>query len=222
MLAFVVARSRLAASFVRTVEGTVIRVHPAGVTARLQACQNGCMKSDYRQDRSPMKPGTGFLLAITVLLLAAAGCKESVIDLTGKWKVTTLNATVQQVAEGTTAVTGPEGSNLQTLHQGSKLQTVREETLDLRMEGGKLAGTVGRLGKVNGKAVVREQPIEATTFQGNEISFVVTFPPSAGQGPGATTKYQGTFSGGKMRGTLESEWMGVTIKRDWEANRVTE
>lgn len=169
-----------------------------------------------------MNSSTGILLAIMVLLLAATGCKESVVDPTGTWKVTTFNGTVQQVAEGTTAVTGAEGSNLQTLRQGSKLQALREETLKLRLEGGKLAGTVSKVSKINGKAVVREQPIEAANFQGNEISFVVTFPPSAGQGPGATTKYQGMFSGGKMRGTLESEWMGVIIKRDWEASRVTE
>ncbi len=97
-----------------------------------------------------------------------------------------------------------------------------ERTLKLKLEGGKLTGTIDGRSEVNGKVKMFEWPIKDTKLQGNDISFTVTHAPTVGNGPDSTTVYEGRITGNTMKGTAEMEWMGHTNKRSFEARRVNE
>jgi hypothetical protein len=124
---------------------------------------------------------------------ATAG-EPTAINPTGTWKVTTS--------------TGQ-----------AKSKPGSERTLKLKLEGGKLTGTLSKTSRVNGETIVKERVIEGATLRGNEIAFTVTFPVEAGDGPDVTTQYRGQMNGDTIKGKLETEWMGHIIKRDWEAKR---
>jgi hypothetical protein len=96
------------------------------------------------------------------------------------------------------------------------------QTLTLKLDGGKLTGTLTYNSSpiVNGKVRVSEKPITEAKIQGDEISFHFTHPPSAGNGPNPTYDYQGKLSGDTIKGTCTMEWMGNTRTRDWAATRV--
>jgi hypothetical protein len=149
--------------------------------------------------RSRIWLATAALTAATVVwsLNEGMAADKAAIDPTGTWKVTTFN-----------------------LQTNSK--TGSEETLKLKLEGGKLSGTITHRSNSNGKEIIRESPIKETKFQGGEISFTVSHPPHVGAGPDVTKSYQGKISGEVIKGKLESEWSGATIARNWEAKRVKE
>jgi hypothetical protein len=98
------------------------------------------------------------------------------------------------------------------------------QTLKLKLNGGTLTGTLSYASSptVNGKSRVSELPITEAKLQGSEISFNFTHPPSAGNGPNAIYSYQGKISGDTIKGTFTREWMGQTITRSWEAERLKE
>jgi hypothetical protein len=139
-------------------------------------------------------------LAVALALIAwplgkAAAADTNAVNPSGTWKVTTVPGT-------------------------AKDKPGAARTLKLTSEGGKLSGTLTKVSLVNGKSIVKERPIQDAKLQGTNISFSVTFPVEAGEGPDVTTRYQGKISGDTMSGKLESEWMGQTMaKRDWEAKR---
>jgi len=85
----------------------------------------------------------------------------------------------------------------------------REQTLNLKLEGDKLTGTM--LGRDN-----QEIPIEDATFKDGTVSFKVT---RERDGQKFTIKYQGKVSGDTIKGTSEFERDGQTQSRDWEAKR---
>ena len=83
-----------------------------------------------------------------------------------------------------------------------------ETTLKLKVDGGKLSGTVARAGG-------NETAIEDAKLAGDEISFSVS---RERNGQKTTTKYSGKISGDSIKGKSESP-RGA---RDWEAKRSTE
>ncbi len=95
-----------------------------------------------------------------------------------------------------------------------------ERTLKLKLEDGKLAGTIDGRSEINGKVKTFEWAIKDTKLAGTTISFTVTHPPTYGNGPDSTTTYEGKITGDTMKGTAETEWNGNTLKRDFEARRV--
>ena len=133
-----------------------------------------------------------FLLSLT----AGIAAEKSAIDPTGAWKIATIN---------------PE-----TNGKGF------EAPMTLRLEGGKLTGSITHKSNVNGKTRITERMLKDTKLLGDSISFTVSFPPVAGQGPEVTQTYQGKITGDAMKGKLETEWNGKTFARDWEARRVKE
>ena len=138
-------------------------------------------------------------LAIAGLgLLTASGADKASADPTGAWKVTvsTTNAQARPTPQ----------------------------TLKLKLDGGKLTGTLtyNSSATVNGKARVSESPITEAKLQVNELSFNFTHPPSVGNGPNANYTYQGKISGNTIKGTFTMEWMGNSRTRGWQAERVKE
>ncbi len=129
----------------------------------------------------------------SALLMAA---DKSVVDPTGTWKLATISS--QTKAKNT------------------------ERTLTLKLEGGKLTGTIDGRSNVNGKVKVFEWALKDTKLQGNTICFTETHPPTVANGPDATTMYEGTITGDTMKGPVETEWSAHTNKRDFEARRVRE
>ncbi len=121
---------------------------------------------------------------------------SSVGDPTGTWKLATINS--------------------QTKAKNA------ERTLKLKLEGGKLSGTIDGRSDINGKVKIFEWPLKDAKLQGNDISFTVTHAPTLGNGPDSTTVYEGKISGDTMKGTAETEWYGHTNKRAFEARRVRE
>ncbi len=86
---------------------------------------------------------------------------------------------------------------------------VREATLRLKLEGGKLTGALlGRGG--------RETAIQDAEYRNGEVSFTVS---RERNGQTFTTKYKGKVSGDTIKGTMESERNGQTRTRDWSAKR---
>ena len=120
--------------------------------------------------------------------------EKSAVDPTGTWKLATINAETKAKSP--------------------------ERTLKLKLEGGKLTGTIDGRSSINGKVKLFEWPIKDTKLQGNDIAFTVTHAPVAGTGPDSTTTYEGRITGDAMKGTAETEWSGNTIKRDFEARRI--
>jgi hypothetical protein len=135
----------------------------------------------------------------TALLFMAATCPvqagEPAVNPTGTWKVTT-------------------STNLQARSAA--------QTLKLKLDGSTLTGTLtyNSSPTVNGKASVSELPITEAKLQGDEISFNFTHPPASGNGPNATYSYQGKISGDTIKGTFNTEWMGQSRTKDWEAERL--
>ena len=129
-------------------------------------------------------------------LLPAAGADNSTADPNGTWKVTVTSTNTQ--ARPT------------------------PQTLKLKLDGGKLTGTLtyNSSAVINGKARVSEAPITEAKLQGNEISFNFTHAPSVGNGPNANYSYQGKINGDTIKGTFTMEWMGNSRTRGWEAERV--
>jgi hypothetical protein len=138
-------------------------------------------------------------LTLAALILASnsslAADKVSV-DPTGTWKLVTINP--------------------QTKAKSA------EHTLNLKLEGGKLTGTMEGRRDINGKVKIFEWAIKDTKLQGNDIAFNVTQAPVFGQGPDSTTTYEGKVAGKTMAGKSETEWSGNVMKRDFEARRVKE
>ena len=123
----------------------------------------------------------------------STAAEKSAIDPTGIWKVSKFN---------------PETKS-----------KVSEQTLKLKLDGGKLSGTITGRSSNNGKVRIFEWTIKDTKLQGSDITFVVTHAPVTGSGPDSTTTYVGTITGDSMKGKMEMEWNGQTFKREWEARR---
>ncbi len=87
----------------------------------------------------------------------------------------------------------------------------REVTLKLKLDGGKLTGTI------SGRTADTE--ISDGTFKDGEIAFSVT---RERNGNKFTTKYSGKLSGDTIKGKAESERNGQTTSRDWDATRAKE
>ena len=83
-----------------------------------------------------------------------------------------------------------------------------DQTLKLKLDDGKLTGTLS-LGKLEAK-------IEDGTFKDGQVAFTVV---RDRKGEKATTKYSGKLSGDTIKGTVESNFGGKSLKRDWEAKR---
>ncbi len=149
-----------------------------------------------------MKTQNRISLVTTALTCAALLCStpiaraadKAAIDPTGTWKLATINS--QTKAKGT------------------------ESTLKLKLERGKLTGTIDSRSQVNGKVKLFEWALKDTRLQGNTISFTVTHPPTVGTGPDSTTVYEGKLTGDSIKGTAVTEWSGNTFKREFEAQRV--
>ena len=88
--------------------------------------------------------------------------------------------------------------------QGNK----REQTMKLKLDGGKLTGTIQRKDQ--------EVPIEDATFKNGEISFKVT---RERDGQKFVTKYSGKLTGDTIKGKIEMNIMGEDRSMDWEAKR---
>ncbi len=121
---------------------------------------------------------------------------KGAIDPTGTWKLSTINSQTKAKSP--------------------------ERTLKLKLERGKLTGTIDGRSEINGKVKMFEWPIKDTKLQGNDISFTVTHAPTLGKGPDSTTVYDGKITGDVMKGTAETEWNGNTNRRGFEARRVKE
>jgi hypothetical protein len=118
--------------------------------------------------------------------------------------------------------TDPSGTwKLVTINPQTKAKSP-EHTLKLKLDSGKLTGTLEGRSEINGKVKLFEWAIKDTKVQGNDISFTVTHPPTYGNGPDSTTTYEGKFTGATMNGKCETEWSGNVMKRDFEAHRVRE
>ena len=146
--------------------------------------------------KSKMGNGVSMLVLSLVLtgltLRAVAGDDRSAASLAGTWQVTVTS------------------TNSQAHH---------EQTLKLKLDGGSLTGTLSHASTVNGKSRVFEYPIGNVKLQGSEISFSFTHRVEAGRGPDVKSSYQGRISTNRIIGTLQDEWMGHAITRDWEAAR---
>lgn len=85
----------------------------------------------------------------------------------------------------------------------------REVSLRLKLEGGKLTGTMP--GRNN-----TETAIEEGTFEGGKISFKVT---RERNGQKNTSTYTGELKDDTIKGKIEGERNGEKFSRDWEAKR---
>ena len=85
----------------------------------------------------------------------------------------------------------------------------REGTCKLKLEDGKLTGTV--LGR-NGQ----ETPIEDGKYKNGEVSFKVV---RERDGQKFTVKYHGKVSGDSLKGQIEFEREGNSQSMDWDAKR---
>lgn len=151
-----------------------------------------------------MKPQNRISLSAVTMTLAALvwsstlvmAAEKAMIDPTGTWKLVTISSQ-------------------------TKAKSL-ERTLKLKLDGGKLTGTIDGRSEINGKVKIFEWALKDTKLQGNAISFTVTHPPTLGKGPDSTTVYEGKITSDTMKGTAETEWSGNTNKRDFEARRVKE
>jgi hypothetical protein len=114
------------------------------------------------------------------MLLCLAGLTRAADDPTGTWK-------------------------WETEVNGQK----RETTLKLKLDGGKLTGTV--LGRNN-----QETAIEEATFKDGSVTFKVT---RDRNGVKTTRKYTGKLDGDTIKGKIEFERDNQPQTMDWEAKR---
>jgi hypothetical protein len=85
----------------------------------------------------------------------------------------------------------------------------RESTLKLKLDGGKLTGTVtGRMGQ--------EMAIQDGKYEKGEVSFNVV---REANGQKFTLKYHGKLTGDEIKGQMEFERAGDSQSIDWEAKR---
>jgi hypothetical protein len=85
----------------------------------------------------------------------------------------------------------------------------RESTLKLKLDGGKLTGSVtGRMGQ--------EMPIQDGKYEKGEVSFNVV---REANGQKFTLKYHGKVTGDEIKGQMEFEREGNSQSIDWEAKR---
>lgn len=142
--------------------------------------------------------GTAALIAAAFLWSSSlsVAADKGAINPTGTWKIATINSETKA--------------------------RNRERTMKLKLERGKLTGTIDGRSEINGKVKIFEWPIKDTKLNGNDIAFTLTHAPTVGNGPDSTTVYQGKISGDSIKGTAETEWNGYTHKRDFEARRVKE
>ena len=142
------------------------------------------------------------IVPVLVGLLAVTGltlsAEDTAVNPTGTWELKTLNASNQPPS-----------------------------FLKLRLEGGKLTGTLSR----NAGAKVEQLPLEDAQLKGSEISFAVHvyalhYENNVLQ-PTDTNKvthsmYQGQISGDTIKGKVEKKsWREETSRTvDWEAKRV--
>lgn len=140
-------------------------------------------------------------LALTGLTFrAGAQDKEPAVNPTGTWKSITLGATGQVAAS---------------------------QTLKLKVEGGKLAGTLSR----QAGSKVEQLPLQDAKLNGSDISFAthnyaVSYENNVLQPTDTNkwshSKYQGTISGDTIKGKIErNSWNAENSRTlDWEARRV--
>ena len=121
-------------------------------------------------------------LAVCLMLAfaAAATAQDKKVDPTGTWKW---------------SFTGQNGQ-------------ARETTLNLKLDGEKLTGTISGRGG--------ETAIEEAKLKGEDISFQVT---RENNGNKMTIKYNGKISGDTIKGKTETQRDGEPRSRDWEAKR---
>ena len=89
-----------------------------------------------------------------------------------------------------------------------------EQTMKLKLDDGKLTGTVTGGGK---KAT--DTKIEDGTFKDGELSFTVT---RERGGNKIVSKYTGKVSDDTIKGSITTDFNGKENKQDWEAKRVKE
>jgi hypothetical protein len=90
-----------------------------------------------------------------------------------------------------------------------------QQTLKIRLEGGRLAGTLS----YTANSRVDERVLEDVKLQGDELFFTVSIPPAAGSGATTTRRYQGKITGDTIKGKCDVKWAGEPYTRDWEAKR---
>ena len=108
----------------------------------------------------PMKPQNKIRSATAVLAIVAfvwlanlaMAADKGGVDPTGTWKLTSINAE--------TKAKGPE------------------RTMKLKLEGGKVTGTIANRSEVNGKVKVLQWPVIDIKVQGANISFTISHPPT--------------------------------------------
>jgi hypothetical protein len=139
-------------------------------------------------------------LALTSLALrAGAQDKGSVVNPTGTWNLTTLSATGQPASP---------------------------QTLKLKLEGGRLTGTLNR----QAGHKVEQLPLEDVKLKGSDLSFAthnyaVVYVHNVLQPTDTNkwshSKFQGTISGDTIKGKIERHsYMGNNHTLDWEAKRM--
>jgi len=98
---------------------------------------------------------------------------------------------------------------------GTGTATPRVTTLELKVEGGKLTGTITTPGR--GTNPGQSTAIENGKITENEISFAVTR--EGRNGTKTTTKYSGTVTADTITGKTETERGGTPQSRKWEAKK---
>jgi hypothetical protein len=144
-----------------------------------------------------MKRLTSWCIQLTACFLLVAGISsaraadEKKADPTGTWAWTTQGRN------------GGEG---------------REVSIKLKMEDGKLVGTMSGGGRRGGDAAA-ETKLQNVKMTGDEISFDVT---REFNGNSFTSKYKGKVAGDTITGKIARERNGETRETDWTAKRKKE
>ena len=160
-----------------------------------------CIKVWKHQLRNVMKTKTSpwaAILTATVFVWFSSqtmAAEKAAVDPTGTW-------TIARIKPDTKAKIGSG------------------QTLKLKLDAGKLTGTITGRSSDNGNVRNFEWPIKNTNLHGNEIKFAVTHAPVTGNGPDSTATYEGKITGDTMTGNVEIEFNGQTIKSEWEAKRL--
>ena len=92
----------------------------------------------------------------------------------------------------------------------------RKLTLKLKLDGGKVTGTLSMPGR---DGAVNTAEIKDAKLSGDDLSFSVT---REFNGNSFTTKYTAKVTADSIKGKSETERNGQTQSRDWEAKKVTE
>jgi len=97
---------------------------------------------------------------------------------------------------------------------GTGTGTARVTTLELKVDGTKLTGSITAPGR---GAAATPTAIENGKIDGDKISFAVTR--EGRNGTKTTTKYSGTVSGDTIKGTTEVDRNGTPRSTPWEAKK---